>query len=474
MQDFFEQQILEELPHIPTTGQREFISILARMMLTNPNEDAQLAMLCGYAGTGKTTLIAAFVRTLKKLKQSFVLLAPTGRAAKVLSEYAAETAYTIHKKIYRQKTAQDINAAFLLDHNSHTNTTFIVDEASMIADSTYDSTFGTGNLLFDLLNYVYSGRSCRLLLIGDTAQLPPVGQAFSPAMHPDTIYGYAPCKLQIYKHELTEVVRQANDSGILSNATELRAAINEKAIEVPTLQTTQYKDIIRLPGNELIDTLSSEYDRYDITNTAVICRSNIRANRYNAGIRSQILFKEERLTVNDNLMVVRNNYFWIKDDKKISFIANGDTVQVLRIGKYTERYGFQFVEADLYLQEYDREFSALLLLDTLESETASLSNQDSLNLYRQIMEDYAHLPSQKKRLEALREDKFYNALQVKYAYAITCHKAQGGQWPCVFLDYSKPQENADMTEYLRWLYTATTRASQKLYLINFPDQLFGE
>ncbi len=454
----------------PTQGQKILVDSLAEMMTTTDNQ--QLMLVKGYAGTGKTSVISAFVRTLNDFNIRPVLMAPTGRAAKVLSAYSGEQAFTIHKKIYRQKSSKDGFGAFALNFNVHSNTFFIVDEASMISYNNADqSLFGTGNLLDDLLMFVYNDRNCRLVLIGDTAQLPPVGQAQSPALDRRQLEAYG---LNVTECELTEVVRQSQESGILCNATIVREMVAEQQPSYPALQIRPFADIERITGGDLIETLSDAYDKFGTDGVAVICRSNKQANRYNQGIRNRILYREEELTPGDFLMVVRNNYSWIQNSENISFIANGDIVRLIRIRKYIERYGFRFAEVDLCLPDYnDYEFTAIIMLDVLNSEAASITNEQNKSLYYLVAEDYAHITPKSKQYKKIKEDPFFNALQVKFAYAITCHKAQGGQWPCVFLDQGWLTDEMLNTEYLRWLYTAITRTTEKLYLVNFSDKFFG-
>jgi len=425
----------------------------------------------GYAGTGKTSLISAFVRTLNDLKIRPALMAPTGRAAKVLSAYSGEQAFTIHRKIYRQKSSADGFGAFVLNFNTCSNTFFVVDEASMISRYSADrNLFGTGNLLDDLLTFVYNDRNCQLTLIGDTAQLPPVGQEESPALNRQQLERYG---LEIVEHELTEVVRQSHESGILHNATIVRRMITEQRPQYPSLETERFPDVKRIAGEDLIETITDAYDKYGIDETAIICRSNKQANRYNQGIRNRILYREEELASGDFLMAVRNNYHWMKDAEDISFIANGDIVRVIRIRRYIERYGFRFAEVDLCLPDYRHyEFTAIIMLDALSSEGASITEEQNRQLYHSVAEDYAHIATKAKRYSAIREDPFFNALQVKFAYAVTCHKAQGGQWQCVFIDHGWMSDEMVNIEYLRWLYTAITRSTEKLYLVNFSGKFF--
>ena len=452
----------------PVEGQKVLIDYLSGMMCSPANN--QLMLVKGYAGTGKTSVVSAFVRTLNDFKMRPVLMAPTGRAAKVLSAYSGEQAFTIHKKIYRQKNSSDGWGAFTLNFNMQSDTFFIVDEASMISRYSADrNVFGSGNLLDDLLKYVSTGRNCRLILIGDTAQLPPVGQEESPALCRENLEAYG---WEVFECELTEVVRQSHESGILRNATLVRDLITQKLTVYPKL-TTGFADVERISGSDLIEAITDAYDRYGIDETAIICRSNKQANRYNQGIRSRILFREEELASGDFLMIVRNNYHWIAESEKISFIANGDIARVIRIRKYLERYGFRFAEVELSLPDYDcHEFTAIIMLDALSSEAPSITEEQNRRLYESVAEDYAHIASKAKRYKEIRQDQFFNALQVKYAYAVTCHKAQGGQWPCVFIDQGWLPDETPNIEYLRWLYTAITRATEKLYLVNFAEKMF--
>ena len=468
LNNYIKELIYRNLGLSPTDGQKILADLLAEMMTLPVNH--QLLLVKGYAGTGKTSVISAFVRTLNDFKMHPVLMAPTGRAAKVLSAYSGDQAFTIHKKIYRQKSSADSFGAFTLNFNTHSNTFFVVDEASMISRySAERSIFGTGNLLDDLLKFVYCDRNCRLILVGDTAQLPPVGQEESPALDRLLLETYG---LEVLECELTEVVRQAYESGILHNATLIRELIAKKQAGYPALETN-FPDMERVSGEDLIETITDAYDRYGIDETVIICRSNKQAKRYNQGIRNRILYREEELTPGDFLMVVRNNYHWITDSENISFIANGDIVRVIRIRKYTERYGFRFAEADLCLPDYDHyEFTAIIMLDALNSEAASITEEQNRRLYDSVTEDYAHITSKAKRYKATREDPFFNALQVKYAYAVTCHKAQGGQWQCVFIDQGWLNDEMLNIEYLRWLYTAITRATEKLFLVNFSGKFF--
>ena len=462
--DYFKDVLFNNLSFSSTDGQKNLVDLLAEMMILSSGK--RLLLVKGYAGTGKTSVISAFVRSLNQFKTGRVLMAPTGRAAKVLSAYSGEQAFTIHKKIYRQKSTTDGFGAFELNYNTFSNTFLIVDEASMISHYSSDrSIFGTGNLLDDLLRFSYNDRNCRLIFIGDMAQLPPVGQEESPALDRSRLQAAG---LDVLECELTEVVRQAQESGILHNATIVRKQITEQRTGNPSLETDFFSDIERISGEDLIEAITDAYGRYGIDETTIICRSNKQANRYNQGIRNRILYREEELTPDDLLMVVRNNYHWIKDAENISFIANGDIVRVVRIRKYIERFGFRFAEVDLCLPDYNQyEFSATIMLDALCSETASITEEQNQRLYCSIAEDYAHIAPKTDQYRKIREDPFFNALQVKFAYAITCHKAQGGQWKCVFLDQGWLNREMINIEYLRWLYTAITRASEKLFLVNF-------
>lgn len=465
---YFRQQIKEIFPYKPTLEQEKTLNSLSEFYLEASEKGAMV--LKGYAGTGKTTLMSAFVQTLTKLKQKVVLLAPTGRAAKVFSSYAGLPAYTIHKKIYREQSFFGEGGHFTLNDNLHKHTLFIVDEASMIAnEGLAGATFGTGCLLDDLISYVYSGDDCRLILVGDTAQLPPVGEESSPALEVENLRGYG---LLIKEVELTEVVRQEQASGILWNATCLREAITNGAFEVlPKFRLSGFSDVKRIPGDELIDTLSDCYDRDGMDQTIVICRSNKRANIYNNGIRGRILWREEELESGDMVMVTKNNYFWTEKDPTMDFIANGEMAKVIRVRGGRELYGFRFVEATLAFPDYDDlEVDANLLLDTLQSEAPSLSKADSEKLFNAVMDDYAEISLKRERLKKLKTDPYFNALQVKYAYAVTCHKAQGGQWKNVFLDQAFMESDYLTPDYFRWLYTAVTRATGTLYLVNYPER----
>lgn len=463
-------QIKENFPHEPTPGQARTVEELSEFLLSPVNDT--VFILRGYAGTGKTSLVSAVVKTMMKLDQKAILLAPTGRAAKVFSGYSGHPAFTIHKKIYRQQSFSNELSNFSLNDNLHTHTLFIVDEASMISnDGLSGSVFGTGRLLDDLVHYVYSGEGCRLLLMGDTAQLPPVGQEESPALVGDALKGYG---LAVREVDLTEVVRQLNDSGILWNATALRRLIAQgDADALPKIRVKGFPDIRLLPGDELIEEISSCYDKVGMDETIVVCRSNKRANIYNNGIRNTILYREEELCGGDLLLVAKNNYYWTEKSPEIDFIANGDMAVVRRVRKTREIYGFRFADVQLTLPDYnDYELEATVLLDTLHSDAPALPKAENDRLFYAVLEDYADISTKRERMKKMKADRHYNALQVKYGYAVTCHKAQGGQWKKVFLDQGYITPEMLTPDYFRWLYTAITRATETLYLVNYPkDQV---
>ncbi|GHT74743.1 ATP-dependent endonuclease [Bacteroidia bacterium] len=466
------QHLRQELGFEPTADQENLIAQLAEFLINPKGND--VLMVNGYAGTGKTTAIGALVRTLKHLKRPAVLLAPTGRAAKVMSQYAGATAYTIHKKIYRQSNMRDGVGVFALNINTLSNAVFIVDEASMIANSSLDlSVFGSGRLLDDLVRFVQQGKGCKLVLVGDAAQLPPVGLSISPALDLKHLAGYGKCE-QI---TLRQVVRQAQQSGILHNATKIRTAIecNEAALQPIDLQ--QFCDVQRLSGADFIEELTSAYQRYGADEVAVITRSNKQANRYNAGIRSMILGKEEELCQGDRLMVVKNNYSWVEKDPElqniVDFIANGDVVEVRRLRKHSTMYGFRFVDATVTLPDYGNvELDCRLMLDTLSMESAALTSAQSKDFFSQVMLDYMHITVAAQRYAAVKTDPYFGALQIKHACAVTCHKAQGGQWKAVFVDHGYLADDMVNIDFQRWLYTALTRAAEKVYLVNFDKRFF--
>ena len=466
--NYLERQIKENFPYEPTNEQEIAVRLLSDFLFS---KDPQIVfVLRGYAGTGKTSLISALIKTMDKLKMKTILLAPTGRAAKVFSNYSGHSAFTIHKRIYRQKSFSNETSNFSLNDNLQTNTLFIVDEASMISNEGLSgASFGTGRLLDDLVEFVYSGNGCRLLLMGDTAQLPPVGEELSPALFPDALRGYG---LTVTGTELTQVVRQDQDSGILWNATRLRQLlVEEDCFSLPQIKVSGFEDIHSLPGGELIEMLTSCYHHDGQDETIVICRSNKRANIYNKGIRAQILYREDELNTGDRLMVAKNNYFWTAGQKEIDFIANGETVVVRRVRRTREMYGFRFADVTVSFPNFDDiEIEVTMLLDTLHSEAPALTREQNDKLFHTILEDYADIPLKRDRMKKMKEDPYFNALQVKYAYAVTCHKAQGGQWMNVFLDQGYLSEEYLTPDYFRWLYTAFTRATKQLYLVNYPKE----
>lgn len=464
------RQIRQNFPHTPTNEQLFALNILADFLLS-ANENSAL-LLKGYAGTGKTSLVGALVKTMSGLKQKSVLLAPTGRAAKVLSNYAGHQAFTIHKKIYRQDAFSNDLSAFHPSDNLHKDTLFIVDEASMISNQGIDSHyFGSGRLLDDLVHYVYSGENCRLMLMGDTAQLPPVMQVESPALQADILKGY---NLQVDEIQLTEVVRQDLNSGILYNATLLRDSLRNNRVEIyPKLTVKGFADIQMINGSELIEAISNAYSKDGLDDTIVISRSNKRANIYNNGIRNQILYREEELSTGDRLMIVKNNYFWTRNNKEIDFIANGEIVQVLRVRNESHLYGFRFCDVTVRFQDYDMELDIKILLDTLQTEAPALPKELNDKLFYTILEDYQDISTKSGKMKKMKENPHYNVVQVKYAYAITCHKAQGGQWKNVFLDIGYMTEEMLGENFYRWLYTAMTRATDRLYLVNLPEEFVG-
>jgi len=464
--NFISNCLLENLEFQPTLGQEDLIRELGVFLASE--DPAEIMLIRGYAGTGKTTLLKSLVKTLNTLKQKSVLLAPTGRAAKVLASYSGHPAWTIHKKIYRQKSGRDGLGEFVLDRNLHKHTCFIVDEASMIGDRSSDSVFGSGDLLRDLLDYMESGSGCRLVLVGDTAQLPPVGLEISPALNPERLisFGY-----KVREIELTDVVRQAEGSGILFNATSIRHLITRGLKDYPHFNFTVYPDITLVSGEELLETISSSYDRYGTSDTIVVTRSNKRANKFNAGIRREILWREEQVSPGDLLMVVKNNYFWKDQGNTLDFIANGDIIRVVKVLSTEEVHGHTFANILISMPDYqDIELEVKVLLDVIDLDGPSLDYEQQKSLYLSVAEDYPDEVSRKGLSNKVSADPYYNALQVKFAYAVTCHKAQGGQWKSVFLDQGYFTDEMLTIDYLRWLYTAFTRASEKLYLVNFARQ----
>jgi exodeoxyribonuclease-5 len=457
----------------PTPGQDLLISAISNFMLSTASHDTFL--IKGYAGTGKTSIVSALVKTLPEFKLKSVLLAPTGRAAKVLSNYSGKPAYTIHKKIYKQKATGGSALQFVRQMNLHTNTLFIVDEASMINNQSDEIKSSTQkNLLDDLMDYVFEGSQCKLILIGDTAQLPPVGSDASPAL--DEEYLKAAFDLSLTVIELTEVVRQKKRSGILENATGLRERIRTETAGIPQFGTKGFSDIYRMTGERLEDGLNYAYNKYGVEDSIIICRSNKQANLYNQQIRARIRWMEEDVATGDYMMVVRNNYFWLPEESQSGFIANGDIIEILKVKGYMELYGFRFAKVLFRLIDFPNEqpIESIIILDTIMSESPALSYADNKKLFEAVMEDYADIPQKYKKIQEVKKSPYFNALQVKFAYAVTCHKAQGGQWKAVFVDQGYLTEENVNTEFLRWLYTAITRASDELFLVNFNDKFFGE
>ena len=534
---FVTAKIRDNFGFAPTSEQSEAIEAIGEFLVSR--HDMELFLLRGYAGTGKTTLVGALVKTLNQLGQPVVLMAPTGRAAKVFSSYAEQPAYTIHKRIYRQKSITDTDT-FSLNVNLSKHTLFIVDEASMISnEGLSSSTFGTGRLLDDLIQFVYSGEGCRLMLLGDTAQLPPVGEEESPALMASLLKSYG---LHVREKILTQVMRQLSESGILYNATAIRCRLMEMIVESEkmrdesvfcldgssSLSTFHFplstSDVAHVSGADLVDSLESSYSRWGADDCMIICRSNKRANIYNQGIRSRILDRDDELCSGDRIMVVKNNYYWVEQEVRkliaergkeqpstlnphpptlkvcvsernansfaisqraqpklnnevvnpqlpLSFIANGDIAVVRRVRRTREMYGFRFADVLLRFPDYDDyEMETTILLDTLQSESPSLTRDESERLFQAVMEDYAHLTTKKERYQQLRLDPHFNALQIKYAYAVTCHKAQGGQWGCIYLDQGYLPPDTSPIDYYRWLYTAFTRATEQVYLVNWPKE----
>ena len=470
IQDELINRLRMYLGHVPTAEQERAMQLFADFL--TDREERTVFVLRGSAGTGKTTLAAAVVRALMSLNQKLVLMAPTGRAAKVFSGYAGTSAYTIHKRIYRQKTAGDMSA-FSLNINQSTETLFMVDEASMVSNEGFSDTFGSGCLLDDLIQFVYGGRNCRLVLIGDGAQLPPVGEEESPALMSGVLEGYG---LKVYEVDLNQVLRQSEESGVLWNATEVRCMMAEGQWGLPKIRIEGFDDIQVMPGNELIEALATSYSRVGVDETMVVTRSNKRANIYNQGIRNQVLDREDELCTGDQIMIVKNNYYWTEQSKDIAFIANGDHAVVQRVRHIHELYGFRFAEVTMMLPDYDNyELTATVLLDTLTSEAPALTREQQQQLFDKVMEDYMDVPFKADRLKKIKQDKYYNALQIKFAYAATCHKTQGGQWAHIYIDQGYMTDDMLTTDYIHWLYTALTRATEKVFLVNWPKtQLMEE
>lgn len=469
--DFY-QLLRKNFPYQTTLKQDLFLQKIAQFVTSSQQDE--VFVLKGYAGTGKTTLLSTLVHELKHVQKKHVMLAPTGRAAKVISNYSNEPAHTIHKRIYYPKKDKNSGVAFTMQANKSKNTLFIVDEASMISDATTDATMYThGSLLDDLMYYVYSGQNCKLLLIGDTAQLPPIHMDISPALDIDHLsLNY---HMEVYHMELDEVMRQEEDSGILYNATELRSLLPSYFYDAFTFDLAPFHDIVRLQdGNDILDAIQEAYDRDGMDETVFIVRSNKRANQYNQQIRYKILDKESELSPGDFVMVVKNNYYWLKDQTVTDFIANGDIAEILQIYKFNELYGFRFAQVRIRLIDYPNlpPFDTIVMLDTLSSESASLSYEEAQKLYHEVSLDYEEERTAYRKLQKVKENEYFNALQIKFSYAITCHKSQGGQWNKVFIE--QPYLPDGITkDYIRWLYTAMTRAKNKLYLIGFSDDFFS-
>ncbi len=498
IKDYFKELFLQNFGHSPTNQQLEVVDLLTEFLM-EPLQDG-VFILRGFAGTGKTSLVSALVKTMKQLERECVLIAPTGRAAKVLSSYSDHPAYTIHKRIYRQKSI-DKDSLFEINFNMKANLLFICDEASMIANDEYLSggLYGTGRLLDDLIHFVYNGKGCRLILLGDTAQLPPVGEYESPALQDDMLKGYG---LEVVSYTMTQVVRQAESSGILWNATHLRELMDTESIfDLPRLRFKGFPDIKIMPGNELIEALEQCYHNDGEDDTIVITRSNKRAVTYNNGIRNQVLWREELLSGGDRVMIAKNNYYWCELYNKenqanrngnggsnqsfgLDFIANGNMAVINRVRNEREIYGFHFADVQLYFPDYDDfEMECTVILDTLQAEAPALTSEQQSILYNKVYEDYEEINTAKEgerpvwkkaskpeRLKAMKNDPFFNALQLKYAYAITCHKAQGGQWKNVFIDQGFMTEDMLGPDYFRWLYTAITRATGCVYMVNWKKE----
>ena len=475
--DELKYKILQQFGFPPTQEQAHALEVFAEF-LTDRDPHAVM-ILRGSAGTGKTTLSGAIVRTLKEIRQKVMLLAPTGRAAKVFSLNSGSPAYTIHRRIYREKSFSGVEGQFNLNDNLYTDTLFMVDEASMIANMGLGGmSFGSGCLLDDLVHFVYQGRNDRLLLIGDKAQLPPVGEEESPALHAAMLEGYG---LKVYECDLNEVLRQSEESGILYNATMIRQMITHDDItQLPKIHFAGYSDIKQMPGAELIESLAYSYHHVGLDDTIVVTRSNKRANIFNQGIRNMVLDREEELSQGDILMIVKNNYYWMEEERKSNnklqsneipaFLANGDRAKVLKVRRRIDLYGFRFATLLLQFPDYGNyELEATVLLDTLTSEAPALTHEQQEQLFHQIEEDNQDIPLKTDRMKAIRQNQFFNALQVKFAYAVTCHKAQGGQWAHVYVDQGYMTDDMLNPDYIHWLYTAFTRATEMLYLVNWPE-----
>ena len=491
IQDQLKYSILQTFGLVPTTEQEHALDVFAAFMLDR--QEQTVMILRGCAGTGKTTLAGAIVKALARLQQKMILLAPTGRAAKVFSLNAGHAAYTIHRRIYRQKSAGDLSS-FSLNDNLNRDTLFIVDEASMIANEGFqESAFGSGRLLDDLMQFVYNGMNCRMMLIGDKAQLPPVGEEESPALMTSVLRSYG---MKVYECDLNQVLRQSEDSGILWNATQVRRKVESgkwkentpiaesgdngnllplSSFLLPQIRINGFPDVQVVTGDELIESLATSYSRVGMDETIVVTRSNKRANIYNQGIRNTVLDREGELCRGDQLMIVKNNYYWIEEsgdrsqETGVGFIANGDIAVVQRVRHVHEQYGFRFAEVTLQFPDYDDyELTATVILDSLMTEAPALTREQQQHLYEAVLEDYAWVVNKTDRIKKLKTDPYYNALQIKFAYAVTCHKAQGGQWAHVYLDQGYMTDDMLTPDYIHWLYTAFTRATEKLFLVNWP------
>uniref|UniRef100_A0AB33J4L2 AAA family ATPase n=1 Tax=Prevotella sp. GTC17259 TaxID=3236795 RepID=A0AB33J4L2_9BACT len=479
--DEIKHEIVQAFGFEPTADQRHALNVFAQFL--SDRSPAAVMILRGSAGTGKTSLAGAIVRTMKKLRQRVLLLAPTGRAAKVFALNSEHEAYTIHRRIYREKAYEGLDGQFNLNRNTYRDTLFMVDEASMIANQGLtESSFGTGRLLDDLIKFVYEGENDRLLLIGDKAQLPPVGEMESPALNAQRLAGYG---LRVYECDLDEVLRQGDGSGILYNATTIRRMITlDAATAMPKVRFRDFADIAMLPGKELVDALASSYSHVGMDETTVITRSNKRANIYNQGIRGSVLDREDVLNTGDLLMIVKNNYYWVGEENAragegekcpMSFIANGDRAVVLKVRNIRDLYGFSFADVLLRFPDYDDyEMQTTVVLDSLTTESPALTREQNERLYQGVMEDYADLSTKTARLAELRKDVYFNALQIKYGYSFTCHKAQGGQWSHVYIDQGYMTDDMLTADYIHWLYTAFTRATEKLFLVNWPKSQIEE
>jgi exodeoxyribonuclease-5 len=468
-----ESSVLKHFAYQPTDGQKTLINYLSRFIKSSKKDI--LFLIKGYAGTGKTTIISSFINVLPEAGIKTVLLAPTGRAAKVLSNYSGKQAFTIHKKIYKIQTTKEGSAFLVLKKNLHKNTIFFIDEASMIPDSKANDNnlFAGRSLLDDLFEFIYTGENCRAVLIGDTAQLPPIGIDISPAL--DINYLKNSFSLIVGAYELTEVVRQTQQSGILANATNIRHQLSNNNISMPFFNIKGFKDIVSINGAELEDGLNDAYGKYGNENAIVICRSNKMANNFNSEIRKRILFRETELQTGDYMMVVKNNYHWLTDDSEAGFIANGDIIEIQKVKKIEELYDFRFADVTVRLIDYpdEKDLDVKIMLNTLTVETPSLPFAEEKKLFHEIMKDYKDVPLKRNRFKEVKNNPYLNALQVKFAYSLTCHKTQGGQWDIVFINKGYLTKEMLDIEYMRWLYTALTRATKKVYLVNFNEDFFA-